>query len=396
MAEKSKRILVFTTAYKPFVGGSEMAIENIGRRLPSIFFDIITPRYSLTLKKTVAAENFCVHRLGFGWLADKYLFPVSGFLKALSLMRKNNYQLIHAYQASYGAGAAWLLKLFKPKTKFVLTIQEGKNLPGQKFYVRFLRRLIISKADIISGISNYLVDFVRLMNGKAKTIVIPNGVDLDEFSPKAVNNSKLAEIKENLGLKEDNRLIVTVSRLVPKNGVDILIEAMAKVRDRLLARPAGGPLHPAGGPEVKLLIIGNGGLLKKLKLKAKKLKLENTVVFMGEVDHENLPPYLRIADVFARPSQSEGLGSAFLEAMAVGIPVIGTPVGGIPDFLIDRETGLFCRVDNPDDLADKIIEILTDRELRVKIVGNAQNLVRQNYDWNVIARKFANLYDQVA
>lgn len=378
MLEKSKRILLFTTAYKPFVGGSEIAIQNIIRRLPGVFFDIITPRHNSKLNRLAQEENSHIYRVGFGWKYDKYLFPVLGFFKALGLMRENNYQLIHAYQASQAAGAAWLLKLFKPKIKFVLTIQEGKDLDKQKLYVKFFRNLIVRKADIISGISSYLVDYVKIINRKAKTIVIPNGVDLNFFPSKSVENQTSSELKEKLGIKENNRLVVTVSRLVTKNGLENLIEATAKVRDRL--------------PEVKLLVIGDGPLLKDLKSKVRKLNLTSTTLFLGEINHEDLAKYLRIADVFARPSQSEGLGSAFLEAMAVGVPIVGTPVGGIPDFLIDKETGLFCQVNNSSDLADKIYEILTNRELRVRIVNNAQALIRQKYDWDIIALKFENIY----
>ena len=94
---------------------------------------------------------------------------------------------------------------------------------------------------------------------------------------------------------------------------------------------------------VKLLIVGDGPLRENLKFKIKNLKLENKIELLGEVSPDKVPQYLAEADIFVRPSLSEGLGTAFLEAMAVGLPIIGTPVGGIPDFLKDDETGLFAR-----------------------------------------------------
>ena len=111
-----------------------------------------------------------------------------------------------------------------------------------------------------------------------------------------------------------------------------------------------------------------------------------------------MPQYLSAADVFARPSLSEGLGSAFLEAMAAGLPVIGTAVGGIPDFLKDpsthsgQATGLFCNVNDPWDLAEKIKTLLTDRELRTKLIDNGRKLVAEKYDWDIIAEKFEEIY----
>jgi glycosyltransferase involved in cell wall biosynthesis len=102
---------------------------------------------------------------------------------------------------------------------------------------------------------------------------------------------------------------------------------------------------------------------------------------------------LKISDVFVRPSLSEGLGNAFLEAMAASIPVIGTPVGGIPDFLKDEETGLFCEVGNPEDIAQKIEKLVFDDSLRKRIIENGLELVKEKYDWGFIAAQYIELYD---
>ena len=88
-----------------------------------------------------------------------------------------------------------------------------------------------------------------------------------------------------------------------------------------------------------------------------------------------------------RPSLSEGLGNSFIEAMAAGVPVIGTQVGGIPDFLRDKETGFFCEVRNPKSIAEKVKEILENNELRANVIKNAQELVTKNYDWDLVARR---------
>ena len=98
-----------------------------------------------------------------------------------------------------------------------------------------------------------------------------------------------------------------------------------------------------------------------------------------------MPPYLHISDIFVRPSLSEGLGNSFLEAMAAGIPVIATPVGGIPDFLVDGETGLFCEVNNPHSIAQKVEKLIKDRESRDYIIKNAREMVLQKYSWERVA-----------
>ena len=97
MVNKSKRVLVFTTAFKPFVGGSEIAIEEIVRRLPDIFFDIITPKMRKGLAIMECSANYCIHRVGSGWIGDKFLFPIAGFFKARTLQKSNHYDFYPCY-----------------------------------------------------------------------------------------------------------------------------------------------------------------------------------------------------------------------------------------------------------------------------------------------------------
>ena len=373
-----------------------MAIEEIAKRLPDINFDIITPRYTRKLKKLEDLGNMRIYRVGCGWLGDKFIFPLAGFLKARELTKQNlvveplstlsgsttkyrNYMVAHAYQASYGAGAAWLFKLFNQQIKFTLTLQEGKDLDTQSWAVRFFRKLIIKKADLITAISSYLKDYAHRINKKIRIVVIPNGVDVENFS-KEYSYGELSELADRLGIKPGEKVITSVSRLVPKNGIDILIEAFHVLNSKFKIQNS------------KLLIIGDGPEKKNLELQISNLKLIGNVIFAGSVNHTDLPKYLKISDVFVRPSRSEGLGSAFLEAMVAGLPVIGTKVGGIPDFLKNKETGLFTKVDDPEDLAEKINLILSNIELREKIIKNAKELVVQKYDWDKIAGEFRELY----
>ena len=360
---------MFTTAFRPMIGGSEIALEEMVRHLPDIFFDIVTPRHRRAFLAKECGNNFCVYRVGFGSseLIDKLAFPCLGFLKAFRLMFKHKYTAIHAYQASYGGGAAWLVKTFVPKIKFILTLQEGKGLDKQSWGVRFFRNLIINKADAITAISGYLADFAHKVNPKAKLSVIPNGVDTEKFKPAG---------------NPDKNTLITVSRLVTKNGVGDLIKAMKKVGDEI--------------PDAKLIIVGDGPLRGKIELDIKNYGLKEKVVLSGKVSHGETPGYLNKASIFVRPSLSEGLGSAFLEAMASGLAVIGTPVGGIPDFLKDGETGLFCKPGDSDDIADKIIKLLKNDELRNRLADNSRRLVQEKYTWNKIAAEFGKIYNNEA
>jgi len=266
--------------------------------------------------------------------------------------------VIHAFQASYAGGAGVLLKLFHPNIPFIVSLQEGKDLARQNFFVKFFRDLILKKADVITAISNYLLNYAKEINPKAKIYLLPNGVDIHKFQ---MTNDKF---------QRQPKTIATVSRLVPKNGIDTLIRAMAFL------------------PGYTLSIAGTGADEQKLKTLAKNLKVTNRVSFLGNMSQDALPGILGRSSVFVRPSRSEGLGISFLEAMAAGIPVVGTPVGGILDFLKDRETGLFCEVENPESIAKAVLELEQSPKLREDLIIRALALIKACYDWNILAKKY--------
>lgn len=321
-------MLILTTQYLPKIGGSELAIANLTRRLPDVTFDIVTA--------------------GVG---GKWLFPFAGFVKGC----QKKYDIIHAWQASYAGGAGWLLKIFFPNIPFIVTLQEGKKLNTQSFLVRFLRRVILQKADVIIAISSYLLAFAKETNPHASHILLPNGVDAKMFSVLPVR---------------DPRLIVTSSRLVSKNGIDTLIRAMPLI------------------PDCRLEIIGDGPLRDELERLVRELGIVDRVTFVGEIAYELLPQRLAHASVFVRPSRSEGLGIAFLDAMAAGVPIVGTPVGGIPDFLKERVTGMFCRPNDPQSVATAVQELMHDKALRDRVASNALRLVKESYDWEKLAQQY--------
>ena len=392
------KIIIFTTAFRPFVGGSELAIEETVKRLPEFFFEIITPRIKRGLPDEELGANFRINRVGAGLLLDKFLFPITGFLysrKFLSTFGGKNI-ITHAYQASYGAGAAWLAKIFFPKINFILTLQEGKNLEKQGFLINFFRKLIIWKADRSTAISIYLKNYLLNARKDLPVSLIPNGVDIDNFS-RQFSYGEMTDLEKKLGIQPDDKVIISASRLVFKNGLDLLIGALAIIKEK--------------DPDTsyKLILAGEGPLEESLKFQVKSLKLDKNVVFTGSVGHKELPLYLKISDVFVRPSRSEGLGNAFLEAMAAGVPVIGTRVGGILDFLEDpstdstgspqagsgQATGLFCSLE-PEDIAFKIRIILENDKLKQELINNARQLVKDKYSWDLISKKLGELYNELA
>lgn len=373
-------ILIFTTAFRPFIGGSELAIEEIAKRLPRLNFHIITPRSRKDLPAEEAVGNINIHRIGFGVYADKFLFPLSGFFYSRRLLPKDKRTILHAYQASHGAGAAWLAKIFFPRNILLLTLQEGKDLKRQGLFINFFRQLIIKKADYATVISRYLGEYVLKISKGLGVEIIPNGVDVESFSKK-FSYGELTDLETRLGVKPDDRVIISVSRLVPKNGLDLLIRAVAV-------------LNKDGRTSHKLILAGEGSQKDGLRKLAEELNIEDKIVFAGSVNRHDLPLYLKMSDVFVRPSRSEGLGISFLEAMAAEIPIIAPKVGGIPDFLEDGKTGLFSTFE-PEDIAFKVRIVLENDKLREEIINNAVILVRERYNWDKIAEEFGKLYSKL-
>jgi len=375
---KPRRILIFSMAYYPrMVGGAEVAVKEITGRLPSadFEFDLI----ALNAGGEAAFEkigNVDVHRVGSGFgPVSKILYPLAAAKLARRLQTTKSYDAVWAIMASYAGFAALKFKKCHPNIPLVLTIQEGDHFKRREGIFRPFFRSIFKAADRIQVISNFLADWSRKMGAKCPIEVVPNGVDLANFS-KPLDPAERHKIRAELGFKESDNVLVTASRLVHKNAVDDIISALAYLESSF-----------------KLLIIGTGTDEAELKSQAARLKLSDRIVFKGFVPHSDLPAYLQAADIFVRPSRTEGLGNSFLEAMAAGIPVIATPVGGIPDFLTDGETGLFCEVGNPRSIAQKAEKLARDRESRDYIVSQAKKMVMERYSWDGVAQKMQAIFE---
>mgnify|MGYP001599884361 FL=1 len=367
------RVLIFSTAYFPFVGGAEVAVREITERLKDYEFVMITAKLRSDLPDIEKVGNVEIHRLGRGNNLDKYRLIAQGDSYASKL---GHFDAIWGIMASYAGFAAMRLKKRNLGVPFLLTLQEGDShwdIYKHVWWCWPYFKQIFKRADKIQAISNYLAKWARDLGARCTVDVVPNGVDLKKFQ---ITNDKFQINYKNQ--MTNTKKVITVSRLVKKNGVADLIKAMKFLDD-----------------DVNLLIAGDGELKNKLVRLVDKLGLVDRVRFLGNVSHDELPRYLWASDVFCRPSLSEGLGNVFLEAMAAGLPIIGTKVGGIPDFLVDDETGLFCEVGNPKNIAANIKRILTDIDLRQKLIENGKKLVEEKYNWDLIAQKMQSIFDNL-
>ncbi|MCD4705089.1 glycosyltransferase family 4 protein [bacterium] len=349
---KNKKILIFSTNYFPHVGGAEMAIREICKRLPENEYHLITTKFEKGISAYEKVENVHVYRVGIGFKIDKYLFFILSQFKACSLNKKYHFDIVWAMMASYAGLATWIFKKFHQNVKYLLTLQSGDSdefMKKRTWWWNGVYQKIYREANYIQAISNFLIDRAKRYGFEGENIeLVPNGVDIQNFTKK-LNEEEKRSLKNELEITmptgrqaDDNKIIISLSRLAMKNAMNDLIDSLKYLPKNY-----------------KLIICGVGPLEESLKLQAKKQGLasvqnkEDRVLFAGFVDYKELYKYLNIADVFCRPSLSEGLGNVFLESMAAKVPVIATEVGGIPDFLKNEETGLFCKVKNSKDIAEK-------------------------------------------
>lgn len=378
--QKPKKILIFSMSYYPrFVGGAEVALKEITDRLSNMEFEfhLVTLRYDTTVPKNEKIGNVYVYRIGFTkknpsfedlrsfpLRLNKIIYQFWAPCVGWWLHKKFQFQKVWSMMA-HSAGIPGNIFSRISGVPLLLTLQEGDPTDKIEKQMRIFGPLFtgsFKQAKQIQVISRFLKEWALRMKSQVTPEIVPNGVDTAVFRP-SVQKGEQKKIR-----------LITTSRLVPKNGVDLVIEAMKDLPEN-----------------VHFDIVGDGyekGFLEDL---AKKLALEKRIFFYGQKNALELAVLLQNADIFIRASRSEGFGNSFLEAMSVGLPVIGTSVGGITDFLFDpsshnhKATGLLCEIDDSKSIVRCVRELIDNRALRSMLAYNAQNAIPREYDWNLIA-----------
>jgi len=207
--------------------------------------------------------------------------------------------------------------------------------------------------------------------GADKIKVLYNGVDAARFHPMSRQEARKA-----LKISDDERVIAYIGRLSPEKGVADLLEAMAWLRDKLQLTP-------------RLVVVGDGLQRNKLERLAETLGLQDRIIWAGMRPNHELSPYYSAADVACVPSHMEGVPNAALEALACGIPVVGTRVGGIPEVLTDA-TGILVEPGQPKQLAEALAAALGREWDRPAIVAHSQR-----FSWDTNARTLHELLEKV-
>jgi teichuronic acid biosynthesis glycosyltransferase TuaC len=207
--------------------------------------------------------------------------------------------------------------------------------------------------------------------------VVPNGADTTVFTPRP-----MAEARARLGLPAEGPIVTYVGKLVPRKGVDTLIEAMG-----ILARGEGGaPLLVAGGI---------GPMREDVERRAAELGVADRVRFAGKIPHDDVGWWMSAGDVFVLPSLSEGLPTVVCEAMNCGRPVVATAVDGTPEIVRDGETGLLVPPRDAGALAAALGRVLGEPGLAARMGEEALRIGRELYTWDANARRMTEIYAAV-
>jgi len=233
---------------------------------------------------------------------------------------------------------------------------------------------LLRNVEFLIGPSDELVAAARSFGYAGPAEMIPNGVDVERFSP---GRSRL---RADWGLAQDEVAILLARRLVPKNGVADFARALA------LLGP--GPWHAvvAGdGPE-------RAGMMDILRRAGLLAETGRRVRFLGAVSNSEMPDLYRACDIAVLPSLAEATSIAGLEAMASGLPLVGTSVGGIPSIIAENRTGLLVPPASPAELARALGELIADANLGKRFGAAARERAVAEFSWPTIARRTAEVY----
>jgi glycosyltransferase involved in cell wall biosynthesis len=284
-------------------------------------------------------------------------------------LRRERVDLVHAHEFTmnvYGAAAAWLCRV-----PAIATVH------GRGYYTLARRRLaalqlVARSGAILVAVSSDIRDFLQSTLGLDRVRVVPNGIDLARPAGGDRERGRRA-----IGVGPDATVIGTVGNLYPVKGHRVLLAAAARL-----------------GPEVHVAIAGRGGEEAALRELALELGIASRVHLLGY--REDTPDLLAASDIYALPSLSEGQSLALIEAMAAGLPIVATAVGGNPEVLgRPEEEGLFVPPSHPAALAAALARLGADHSLRARLGAAAQARARAEFSLEAMLGRYRALYGEL-
>lgn len=237
---------------------------------------------------------------------------------------------------------------------------------------------ILKKADIFTCDAHHMEEeMVKLGAEREKIHLIFFGIDTNRFSPR--DDGKELRVRLNI---LDNPTVISLRSFLPVYNVESLIRAVPIVLDK--------------NPKVKFLIVGGGPQGNFLKDLAKTLNVSRNILFLGEIDNKELPRYLNSADIYVSTALSDaGIAASTAEAMACGVPVVVTDSGENSKWISDGVNGYVVPTKDPERLADRIVHLINDEQLRKKMGQDGRRVIKEKNDYYVEMNKMEDIYQKL-
>ena len=378
MLSKKIKILYPILHYPPVIGGLEQWSQNIAECQPDDIEILIVTGRVRGEPNFETRGNVEIFRTSLFPLADLsrssllYIACTAPFIFLRSLLLSGKVQIFHCH-GFVSAFMGYFLSLLTQKP-YIATEQSIKlRNPVSKF----VSGIVYREASVCIAASKAVEEEFKKI-GVKNTRIIPNGVDLEKFFPLWGVSRREINVRGSTPHISNALIILSVGRLEKVKGHRYLIEAFSEIKKEI--------------PEAKLILVGDGSERGNLEKQADNLGLRGAIEFAGEIPHNELPHWYHKADIFVMPSLSEGFGITVIEAMACGVPVVASGVGGLLDIVEDRVTGFLATPGDPASLKYHILNILREGDVGKNISDNARSRVFK-YSWNNIAKEISDIYN---
>ena len=375
------KILMLTWEYPPrIVGGIARVVYDLSKRLIKDGHDVTVVTYKEGDMpdyendkgvKVYRVPNFEINPNNFiDWIMQLNFNLVAKTTEIIN--KEGKFDVIHAHDWLVAYAAKTLKHSFDiPLVATIHATEAGRNggiHDEVQRYINDTEWLLTYEATEVIVNSKFMKNDVQRLFGLPyeKINVIPNGLNLTAFSGLERDYSFRRQYAA-----DNEKIILTMGRMVYEKGVQNLVAAMPKILDNY---------HDA-----KLVIVGKGGMIDDLKAQVHSLGIDHKVCFAGFLNSRKVPIY-QCADVAVFPSTYEPFGIVALEAMLAGVPTVVSDVGGLDEIVEHGVNGMKSYAGNPNSIADSIISLLYNPELCANITKKAKQEVKENYSWTKIAQ----------
>ncbi|MBO0958175.1 N-acetyl-alpha-D-glucosaminyl L-malate synthase BshA [Neobacillus sp. MM2021_6] len=369
-----RKLKIGITCY-PTVGGSGVVATELGKMLAEKGHEIHFISSSLPFRLNKMYHNIYYHQVDVNQYSVFQYAPYDIALasKMAEVANRENLDILHVHYAIPHAVCAILAKQMSNKDIKIVTTLHGTDITvlGYDPSLTNAIKFGIEKSDTVTAVSNSLVNQTyELINPDKQIETVYNFID-----ERIYQKTDAADLKTQLEIKEEEKVIIHVSNFRAVKRVQDVVRTFARIA---AAMPA------------KLLLVGDGPEMTIVCKLVRKLSIEDQVIFLGK--QENLEELYSISDLKLLLSEKESFGLVALEAMACGVPCIGTNVGGIPEVIQHGVNGYICEVSDIGDIAEKAISLLTDNKLHQQFSQASVNTVHTKFKAEQIVEQYEQIY----